>query len=292
MPYLLLAAIIWGLSYGINGGALDFATPQEMALLLCGAGAAIFSGWGNHPSGRGLRLRFLGIGAVQLGWMYFFLQNAYAHLEGHQIAILCLATPIYVCLFAELLQKKFNGPRMLIAVAMVFIAWNAVGGSLGTNLSLRGAIECQLANACYGLGQVLFGELKRRHPELQERTAIFWMFAGGILAVLPVYLILPRLRLVPFTGTVPQLARLGFLCILGGGLGNYWWNKGVARVRIETLLICNNLPPIFGVLFGILLFHEHPHWLRLLCSFLGLALLLGCNAMLQPRKNRPGQPEK
>ncbi|MDR1435953.1 MAG: DMT family transporter [Puniceicoccales bacterium] len=276
--YLLVTSIIWGLSYGINCRAMDFATAPAMGLLFGFIGAVTFCPFALHNSLKKLRLKFAAVGAVQLGLMYFFYQNAMAHLESHQVALMSLGTPIFVGIFADVFERKPPWRRLLFALASVGACSFAVGGNLQGKHMLRGFIECQAANAFYGLGQVLYGRMKRAHGDAADRSALFWMNLGSLLPLWAAMVLLPAERPpVHFAGTAEQLTILLFLGVLSGTIGNYLWNKGIAMADSGTVLICNNFPVIFGLFFGRLLFGEGGSWFRQLSAAAVIMALLALN---------------
>jgi drug/metabolite transporter (DMT)-like permease len=287
MAYLLFAALLWGLSYGVNGLAMEFATASTMGLLYGCVAATMFFPFAEHASSRKLRWHCLGIGAVQLGIMHYFYQNAFIHLESHQVALLGLVTPIYVGLFGDLLERRRPWLQLAFALGTVAIAAYAVGGRFSSHCSLRGVIECQLANATYALGQILYGRLRAVHPGLADRSALFWMNLGALAPLLLTLLIPAASPPIPFRWEFGQLSILLFLGIFCSGVGNYLWNKGVARVPSDILSIANNLPVLFGVLFGVFFFGEGGNWPRQISGIAGLLGLLWLNSWV--RRGRRGK---
>ncbi|MDR2667566.1 MAG: DMT family transporter [Puniceicoccales bacterium] len=281
MVYLLLAAMIWGSSYGINCHAMKFSTAPAMGLFFGIVAMAMFCPFAGHESIRRLRLKFAAVGAVQLGLMYFFYQNAMAHLESHQIALFGLTTPIFVGLFSDLFEHKTPWRHLVFASISVGACAFAVGGNLCCGTPLRGFMESQISNAFYGLGQVLFSRLKSKHGAVADRSALFWMNCGSLLPLAAAMLLIPApTPPVQFSWTGEQVATLLFLGIIPGAIGNYLWNKGVGSASTGTLLICNNMPAIFGLFLGRLLLGESGSWLRQCLSLSVLLALL----LLQNRR--------
>ena len=264
MPYLMFAAAIWGISYGINCRAMEFATAPAMGLLFAAVGIAIFCPFACHGSVRKLRCHLAAIGALQLGAMYFFYQNAMAHLESHQIALFGLTTPIFVGLASDFFDRMPPWRHLFFALISVAVCAFAVGGSIrGERPLLRGFLEYQASNLCYGLGQVLYCRLKLAHGEVADRSALFWMNCGSVLPlVAAMFLIRAPALPVQFSWAAGQTATLLYLGIVAGGIGNYLWNKGIALTSAGVLLVCNNMPAIFGLIFGRILYGEGGSWPR------------------------------
>ncbi|MDR2577006.1 MAG: DMT family transporter [Puniceicoccales bacterium] len=280
---LFLTALLWGFSYGINGMAMEFATATAMSLLFGVIGTFLFAPFAANGSSVGLRGRCMVAGAVQFGIMYYFYQSAFIHLESHQVALLGLVTPIYVGLFADLLGRRNPWQNLFFALGAVSIAAFSFGGTSLGACNFRGAMECQLANGAYALGQVLYARLKQSHPELADRSALFWMYLGSLPPLLVASALIPAVTPAqPFLWQGKQLAILLFLGIFCSGIGNYLWNRGIGRVSAGILLIANNLPILFGVLFGIFLFGESGNGWRQIFGVGGLLSLLWLHSRVRP----------
>jgi drug/metabolite transporter (DMT)-like permease len=287
MVHLLLAALIWGLAYGINRRVMAFATPPAVGLLCCGTGLALFLPFARHRPARNLRISFAAIGFFQFGLMNYFYQSAFSRLEGHLVALLSLTVPVYVGLFADISEGHKPWRRLLFAAISIALCAYALGGTLTGHYSLLGLLDCQLANLFYGLGQVLFGRLMRSHGEIPERAAFFWMWLGATVPLLLALLMAPAAALPEkFCWAPDQLAALLFVGIFCGAIGNYLWNKGIVAISSDALLICNNLPMILGLLFGRLLFDEGGSWSRQIAALTILLALLYFDRKIEQRRSR------
>ncbi|MDR2029908.1 MAG: ATP-binding cassette domain-containing protein [Puniceicoccales bacterium] len=279
--YLLLVALLWGISYGANAKVLHFLPVGILCALQIFFGLALFLPYARQRTVAGLRLRCMAIGAVQLGAMYYFLLQACAHLDGHRVALLCLSTPLFFCLFEDVLAKKIVGHHCICAVASVAIALIGLGGGLTGEFPLRGTVECLLANCCYALGQVLYRRMRLCHKNLADTAATFWLYCGAAALWLPLlFLPLPQSP-APFPWTFSAIAAVIFLVVPCGGLANFWWNRGIARVSAGTVAILGNAPAVCGALFGGLLFGELCHWRRQIFALFALLAVLLANAWLE-----------
>ncbi|MDR3117028.1 MAG: ATP-binding cassette domain-containing protein [Puniceicoccales bacterium] len=280
MGFLLLVALLWGISYGANAQVLHFFPVGVMGVLQVFSGAALFFPFARHRTTAGLRLRCMAIGAVQLGAMYFFLLESCSRLDGHGVALLCLTTPLFFCLFEDALARRWVPHHLFCAISSVAIAAIALGGRPTGTFPLLGTVECLLANCCFAIGQVLYRRLRRSCGALPDATVLFWLYCGASLLWLPLLFFPFRPAPAPFPWTPLAIGAVPFLVLLCGGVANFLWNRGISRVSAGTVALMGNAPAVLGSIFGGLLFGEACHWPRQISALLLLLLLLLANSWL------------
>ncbi|MDR0679131.1 MAG: DMT family transporter [Puniceicoccales bacterium] len=294
MIYLLIAALIWGSSFGLNHMAMYFVTPPLVGLLSCVIGMAMFLPFAFYGPARKLRLSFAGIGLLQLGLMNYFYQSSFAHLEGHLVALLSLSAPLYVGIFADLFERRRPWQRLLFAAISIAACAYALGASIKGRYTVRGFVECQAANLVHGLGVVLYGRLMRAHKDIPDRAAFFWMWLGGTAPLLLALFMTPWSNLPETFSWAPhQIAILLYLPIFCGGIANYIWNKGVVAVSSGVLLAFTNLPLVLGLFFGRLLYGEGGNWFRQIVALVVLLALVWLDKKVSDsRAKEKGLPAK
>lgn len=172
------------------------------------------------------------------------------------------------------LLVALNPVMVLFATAMVFgekLRWSQVAGGL---LSLFGAVVViargDLAHIFdhFGSGEALalgcpatwavYTLVSRQIPAGQTPliTTTFVCLIGT-LGLLPLAL-WEGLPLATLPASV-WLA-LVYLGLLGTVLGFVWYAEGIQTIGTSRTAIFNNLVPVFGVLFSVLLLHESIHW--------------------------------
>jgi drug/metabolite transporter (DMT)-like permease len=283
VAYLILTALLWGIAYGINPWVMQFLSARTMGTLLVLIGLPLFAAHAGKCAVWGVRLRCMLVGAVQIGAMYYFLQIAYSCLSGAIVALLCMETPLLICLFDDLLSWQLAPFRLFTAAAAVAVTVFALCGDWGGGGSSLGIASCTMANACYALGQVAYRRLHANRRDLPNGTAVFWLYAGATLLWLPLMPFLPaQSPPQPLRLDVPAVAAVLFLLVIGG-LGNYWWNRGISRTSIGAVAICNNLTPLFGALFSLPFTAGLRQWGRILFALGALTVLLILDASLSAR---------
>ena len=259
MRHLVLVSLVWGASFGLLKHALAGVDPDLVNAVRMGLALLVFL-----PAllrgGRGGRLEFAALGAVQFGLMYSLYNRSFALLQGHQVALATLLTPLYVALFDDLLQRRFRWRFVAAAILSVGGAAICVGAGRVEG-ALDGLLLLQGANLCFAVGQVWYRRAFRRHPEFGDAQAMAWAYVGGFAVVFAAAL--PKLALAADLKTTHWLT-LAWLGVVASGLCFYWWNLGARRVNAGVLAVMNDLKIPLGVLFSLVVFRESASWPRLL----------------------------
>lgn len=278
MICLLLTSLLWSLTYGLTPRALQWIDPLTLSTFYMVSSCLLFLPLqGRCPVG--CRLPLMAIGLVQWGLMSLFLQLAFSLMAGHQVALLCTTTPLYVSLCDDLLGGRFSRVRLMLAVLSVLLVWLALGGFSAGSIAWLGICCGEAANLCYGLGQILYRRWTHRRPTFADGDGIFWMFCGAGALTVAMFLLRGNFRW-PAPMGVDRWASLIFLGPICCGLGNLLWNSGLRRVSTAALVVCNNLSIPLGLIFSVVLFREHLSWWRILLALSGLICLLAANGRI------------
>jgi drug/metabolite transporter (DMT)-like permease len=271
MPLLLAVSILWGLSFGLIKAEFSALSPATLATARIVIALPCFLPFLHRKALRSLEtvLPLLGIGAIQYGLMYLMLFEAFRHLQGHEVALLTIFTPLYVILAESSLQRR------TLPAAFWGCALLAVGGALwifqpeSWPRNGPGILLMQGSNACFALGQVAYRRI-RAAKDTSPRQHYALLFAGALL---------PCLALLPTANPIAELAHLDasqwvalfYLGSVATGLGFFLWNAGAMRVSAPTLAVFNNLKIPLAALIALLVFKESGDYGRLLP---GLGLML------------------
>ena len=263
MPLLILVSLLWAFSFGLIKhflGGVDsaFVAAVRLALSL----AVFLPFWRPRvPIGRAV-LGLVVIGAIQFGLMYLAYLAAFHSLAAYQIALLTIVTPIFVCLWDDVLERRWRWqPWLAAAVAVggaaLILAKQTFGRAEWTSVLLL-----QGSNLCFALGQVLYRRWKGQHRNVRDRDVFAWLYLGAGLVTVPFACL--HLSAASFALTAPQLAVLFYLGVLASGLGFFLWNLGATRVTTGALAAMNNAKTPLGVAASLLVFGEQTDLPRLL----------------------------
>lgn len=270
MTLLLFVSLLWAFSPGLIKHHLGDLPSPAVATVRLALTLLVFAPF--------LRLRPLaaqtvawlaGIGAIQFGAMYLLYLQAFRHLQGHEVFLFTILTPLYIVLLDGALENTLR-PRhafaaLLAAVGAGLLVWRGVG----TPNAMLGFLLVQGANLCFAAGQIAY---KRTRPALEKKATdaqlFAWLALGGFVATALVAA--PIAKWSAFTPTPAQWLVLAFLGLVASGAGFFLWNRGIAQVNAGTLAAMNNAKIPLGVALALLLFREPADLPRLLAS---LALL-------------------
>jgi len=274
---LFAVSVIWAVSFPLVKHTLSGVDPDLVNALRLLFALAIFAPFlGSLPAKPGLRLRLIGIGALQFGLMYTLYTRAYATLKGYEVATATIMTPLYVALLTNWLERRFAGRVLLAALSSIVGCAIVLGGASLRSGALSGFLLIQAANLCFALGQLLYRRLELGEKRPPERAIFSWCMLGGALFVTAAGLGRGVGHGVLELSTRATLALI-YLGTVASGLGFFLFNTGARRVSTGVLAVMNDLKIPLGVAASLLLFGEETNLGRLLLGSLviGLGLWLG-----------------
>ncbi len=271
MFYLILASLLWSLSFGLIKAQISSLDPFLVSTLRLGLSALVFLPWLRRVPPR-LLVSLLVIGMVQFGLMYAAYLASFRDLHGHQIALLTTTTPIFVVL-TELAWARRASLAVVAAGALAVFAGLVVVYKPGAATpALFGLLLMQLSNICFAVGQVSYRRLKLAGAFVRDESVFGWLYIGAMvpplvfLAVFEAPLFWPR--------GVAQWASIAYLGLLPSAVAFFAWNKGAAKVGAGTVAAMNNAKIPGAVLLAWLLFGEEVSLTRVLGGGALLALAL------------------
>ncbi|HMA94700.1 MAG TPA: EamA family transporter, partial [Polyangiaceae bacterium] len=271
MLALIFVSVLWAFSFGLIRHHLVSLDSSVVAWLRLVLSLLVFSPWLRPSSlGRWHCSWLMFIGAVQFGVMYLLYVASFAYLQAYQVAVLTLLTPLFICLFDAVLERRFSWVALAAAVlaavgAMIIVASRPLGRA-----EWQGVLLIQLSNGAFALGQLLYRRFRRSHSNLVDRHLIPWLYLGATLIAFP----FAAGKLVPTCSSLSpaQALVILYLGVGASGVGFFLWNSGAAQVKASVLSVMNNAKIPLGVLVSLLVFGESSNPLRLVCGALVVLL--------------------
>ena len=225
-----------------------------------------------RPAPMRINMALLGIGAVQFGMMSLTYMYSFRYLKSHEVALFTVLTPVYVAVISDCFQRRFRGVNLCAAFVAVIGAGVILWRGETPELSLTGFLLLQLSNLCFALGQFFYREVFARSAQpLADHQSFFWLYLGGLLALLPL-----GLGDIAFVSamTHAQWVALIYLAIVASGLSYFLWNSGARKVTVGTLAVMNNLKVPLAVMVSLLFFREHVNFAGFVAGLLLMAVAL------------------
>lgn len=292
MMYLVMASLVWAVSFGLIKHHLAGLDSNFVALARLALSGLLFLPFLRPRGGdRGLAGRLLLVGAVQYGLMYLLYLFSFRYLAAYQVAMFTILTPLYVTLIHDVEVRRFHPRHLLaagIAVAGAAVIVSQVGDGHGVAL---GFLAVQGSNLCFAFGQVEYRRLKRRFPRMDDTRLFGLMYLGATLVAL-----VPAAVTTPWTElslTRNQIVALLYLGFVPSGLCFFLWNLGATRARVGTLAVMNNAKIPLAVVASLLLFRERADLARLLAgsAIIAVALFLAGRPPVPDSLAKAGSPD-
>lgn len=279
MWLLIAASFLFSFSFGLIGNRLAGLPPAWLAAARLTVAAAVFLPFARRvPFRTGAAL--FAVGMVQFGLMSLTYMASFRFLASHEVALFTVMTPLYVTVLHDLHRRAFHPVNLLAASLAVagaaLILWR---GQL-SGAPLTGFLLVQTSNLCFAAGQIAYRALtSAARAPLSDRQVFFWLYLGGLTALLP-FGLRDALLLAP-RPTLTQLAVLVYLGVAVSGLSYFLWNAGARRVSSGVLAVMNNIKIPLGMLVSLTCFGEPVQHASLLA---GGTLILA--ALLPPLLRR------
>jgi len=292
MPALLAVSLLWAFSFGLTRRFLADADPFAVAALrLFLAFLALLPWWRPRLLPVRSTLILLAIGGVQFGVMYAAYNYCFGVLQAWQAALLTVLTPLWVVLFSDLLDRRWNRLSWLAAGLSCAGAALADGRSWTDPALAKGFWAMQLANVCFAAGQVAWSRWRRSQgPSPSDLSVFCWPLLGGALVTGLASLCFGREQ--SFVFSAEQWWVLSFLGVFSSGLAFFFWNRAASRVSPGTLAAANNLKTPLGILVSLTVFGElaalDSHLADLARLLAGLVIIL-LALRLAPRQTPAGE---
>lgn len=266
MTDLVLASVLWSLSFGLIKTYLSSMNPVWVALIRLGLSFLLFVPFLRFPAGK-ICAGLMALGSLQFGLMYCLYIASYRYLAAHEVALLTISTPLMVVFFDALLERRWSKTYFGAACCAVLGTGVLVFHGQDWEMTLRGVLLLTGANACFAAGQLGYRKVKPK-SSLSDCAAMAWMYLGAVLVPFVSLAFDGGASVTLPTAIGPWLALL-YLGLIPSGLGFFLWNRGVGKVNSGCVAVMNNLKIPLATVAAWLIFSESVAWIRfLLCAIL------------------------
>ncbi len=263
--YARLVAVpaIWGGTF-IAGRTVALALPASVGSLLRYLIACVVLVIATTMIERGLPrlsrqqiIATLLLGATGIFAYNLFFLGALAHLPASRTSLIIALNPVVtIAASAVLLHERLGLRRWLGVVIALAGVWIVIS---------RGEVASTVSGAI-GTGELLMfgGVCAWTAYTLIGRTVLEGLtpFAATTYAALWGTLMLALVSIPDFRGigvqdfALPVILSLIYLGVLGTGVAFVWYYRAVQELGASRTVIFNNLVPVFGATFGVLLLGE------------------------------------
>jgi drug/metabolite transporter (DMT)-like permease len=263
--YAKLVAVpaIWGGTF-IAGRILALAVPAAVGSLLrfiVAVLALLAAAWwleGGLP--RLTRRQLIGtllLGATGIFAYNLFFLGALARLPASRTSLIIALNPIVTIAAASLLlgermsARRWLGVAVALAGVWIVVSRGDVLGSVGGAVGLGELL--MFGGVCSWAAYTLIG--RRVLAGLSPLAATTWASLWGV-ALLALAAAPDLSDLGTDDLTLPVVLSVLYLGVLGTAVGFVWYYQAVQRLGASRTVIFNNLVPVFGATFGVLLLDE------------------------------------
>ena len=261
MYYLIFVTIVWSFSFSFIAvylsGQVDTWFAVVMRVLLAFITFMPFLRFKNVSVKQMLLL--MGVGACQLGIMYFFYYNSFQYISVPEVLLFTISTPIYVTIIYDLLQGHRLRLNYLLTAIIAVIGAAIIRYDHISRDFIIGFLLIQGANIVFALGQVGYKRIMELYP-LPQHQAFAWVYFGAIVVASIGWLLFGNADKLPTTQL--QWGIIIWLGIVASGLCYFLWNLGATKVDSGTLAIMNNLVIPAGILVNVVIWHQSIDWGR------------------------------
>ncbi|MCX8642421.1 MULTISPECIES: carboxylate/amino acid/amine transporter [unclassified Gilliamella] len=261
MLYLIIVTIVWSFSFSFIGiylsGQVDTWFAVVMRVLLAFVTFIPFFRIKNILPKQMVSL--MGVGACQLGIMYFFYYNSFQYISVPEVLLFTITTPIYVTIIYDLLQRHRLRLSYLLTAVIAVIGAAIIRYDHISSQFIIGFLLIQGANIVFALGQVGYKRIMELYP-LPQHHAFAWVYLGAIIVASIGWLIFGNSSKLP-TSSI-QWWIIVWLGVVASGLCYFLWNYGATKVDSGTLAIMNNVVIPTGILVNVVIWHQSIDWGR------------------------------
>ncbi|PWN07716.1 DMT family transporter [Rhodohalobacter mucosus] len=277
---LLFIAVVWALNFTVIKASLSEIDPYSFnAIRFTLASSFIWlvlakrKAWFTIPKGDILPLLGMGL-AGNLLYQWLFIVGIDLTLAANA-AVMLGTIPIWVALFSHLLSMEFmnrlKGVGVLLAflgvLMIIFFAKNPISFE---SENFTGDLVIITAAMVWALYTIYSKKFLGRYTPLQYSTIMTTV--GAISLAL---LAIPQAGATDWSAvSLASYAGAGFSGLLAIGVAYLIWNNGIRTVGAVRTATYQNLVPVLGLFFGILLLGESLELLQYLGSGVVIAGIL------------------
>ena len=282
MKYLIFVTLLWAFSFSLIDEYLAGQVDSDFAVL----SRVLFAGLILLPLTRwsGVRSELITgmviVGALQFGVTYLCLYRSFLFLSAPEVLLFTIMTPVFVTIFDDALNRRFQ-PIALLAALLAVIGAGVIRYDGITTGYLTGFFMMQLANASFAAGQVGYKNLIKWYPTGLPPIRFFgYFYVGAFLITLPTWLMFGDTTMMPHSPTHWMV--LIWLGVGASAAGLFLWNHGGTKVDAGTLAIMNNAVIPVGLLVNLVIWNRDADLLRLGIGAAIMVLALWINRRFRP----------
>ena len=289
MKFLIIVTLIWAFSFSLIGEFLAGRVDSYFAVLIRVAIAtAIFVPFTNFRIDNSIKLKIMGIGTVQIGFMYILFYKSFLFLSVPEVILFTIFTPIYITLIHDIIHQRFT-PLYLISASLAvvgafIIRYNGINSGFVT-----GFLMVQGANICFALGQVAYKYLmgQKSMRDVKQLSVFGYFHLGALMVSIIAFMLFGNMdKISPNTTQWMALAWLG---VVASGLGYFLWNKGAVEVDSGILAIMNNAVIPVGLLVNLFLWNKDTNITALIIGGAVISSSLYVHKIIMDRVIKPIQ---
>ncbi len=198
-----------------------------------------------------------GLGLTGIFAYNLFFLGALAHLPASRTSLIIALNPVVTIALASLLlherlsQRRWAGVALALAGVWIVISRGEVTAALGQSVGLGEWL--MFGGVCAWAAYTLIGRIALTGLTPLAATTYASLWGTALLAVVAAFE-LPQVQLAAFTPWV--VASALYLGLFGTALAFVWYSQGVQRLGPARTVVFNNLVPVFGACFGVMLLGE------------------------------------
>lgn len=252
MPYLWLTTFIWAFSFSLIGRYVAPNCDSYLTVLIrSGIAFLIFLPFLDFKITNLLKLKFITLGALQIGIMSIFYYNSFKYLTVSEVALFTIFTPFWVGFLYSIFTKTLSLRLFLGIFVCILGAFIIKFSSLSGEFWL-GFTIIQGANLVFALGQVGYKFVCANQPNIAHRSVFGYFFLGAAIIGSVGFTLFGNHAKIPQDGTTWTI--LVYLGVVASGLGYFLWNKGACRVSGGMLAVMNNAVIPCAILVDVVIF--------------------------------------
>lgn len=264
---LIIATLIWAFSFGLIKYNLMNVDANLITFIRLFLSFLIFL-----PFLKDLKItrqnffKLLVNGVLQFGLMYEAYNLSFKFLQAYEVALLTIFTPVYVTLYSDIIDKKFNPKFLFYSLLSIVGAGIILFAQLSSIDFWTGFLLTQIANITFAMGQINYKRIMINNKEITDKEAMLTMYFGGMLIPGIIEILTINTKIIALSTN--EIYVLFYLGVVASGIGFFLWNYGIQRVNTGVISTFNNLKIPVGFLVSIIFFNEKVNAVRLIIGSL------------------------
>jgi drug/metabolite transporter (DMT)-like permease len=248
--------ILWAISYNVTGellsGHIDSDSQTIIRLAIATGVMALFMPWVSVPNEYKKKLMILG--TWFMGLMYITYHMLYDYLSFVEVMYLFTTAPLILAAGSALLNKQLKVMPFILGGISIWAVYYMKGTEI-TDATFAGIALTFVCLVAYNWGQVVYKKIQPEFPEVKHHHAFFWIYLGGLLAVIPYFIATYDAETIKLPTEFSQWFGLVFLAVVITAAGYWLLGWGATKVNDSQLAIFQNADVPTGLLVNVILFN-------------------------------------